>query len=148
MRILKSLGAVVCALATLAVLATATPARAEEPHYLQALTDLRTARDYLQYDTGVYASERHRAIDEINKAIEEIKHAAWDDGKNTKFSGPGNAPNGWAPLHYGLNALIAARHDVSVGVESPQNTGLRGRAELHIGAALDIVSSLLHAGAA
>jgi hypothetical protein len=99
MRILKSLGVAVCTFMALAVFAAATPAQAQEPHYLHALSDLRTARDYIQYDRGQFHGERHHAVEEINKAIEEIKHAAWDDGKNTQFAPPAQGvTTGWAPI--------------------------------------------------
>jgi hypothetical protein len=147
MRTLKSLMSLICALAAVAVFATATPARAQqEPHYLQALTELRTARDYFSYDIGKYGPERHHIVVEINKAIDEIKRAAWDDGKNTKFAGPGQAANGWAPMHYGFNALKAARNHVVQGVDTPQNTGLRERALQHIDQAQVTVDQLLGYG--
>lgn len=148
MRILKTLTATICALAAVAIFATATPARAQqEPHYLQALTELRTARDYFQYDIKRYGAERHHIVEEINKAIDEVKHAAWDDGKNTKFAGPGDAPNGWAPIHYGYNSLKAARKYVAMGIDTPQNEGLRDRALHHIDEAQITVDQLLRQGA-
>lgn len=148
MRTTQKLMAFISALAAIAVFTTATPAKAQEPHYLQALSDLRTARDYCQYDTGRYKAERRHAVDEINKAIDEIKHAAWDDGKNTRFAPPAaGATNGWAPLHYGYNALNAAQDKVSHGVDTPQNQGLRERAIAHISEALHTVGLLLRSGA-
>jgi len=147
MRILKSLGVTVCALMTLAVFMTATPARAQEPHYLHALSDLRTARDYIQFDRGQFNGERRHAVDEINKAIEEIKHAAWDDGKNTQFAPPAQGvTTGWAPIHHAIHWLAQAKGDVAQGVDTPQNQGLRGRALFHITRALEITNNLRAAG--
>ena len=147
MRTLKSLTSLICALAAVAVVATATPAKAQqEPHYLQALVELRTARDYFQYDSGKYGKQRAHIVDEINKAIAEVKHAAWDDGKNTKFAGPGQANGTWAPVHYGANALTNARKFVSQGVDPPQNQGLRIRALQHIDEAQLTVNELLQYG--
>jgi hypothetical protein len=54
------------------------------PAYLHALSDLRDARAYLERwspDERVDAKEQ-RAIDEIDAAIGEVKHASIDDGKN------------------------------------------------------------------
>jgi hypothetical protein len=146
MRILKSFGAAVCALATLAVLAIATPAQAQEPHYLQALSDLRTARDYVQFDhRDGFGKQRHDAVDEINKAIDEIKHAAWDDGKNTRFAPPATGvTDPWAPMHQAKNWLDAAVTHVQQGVDTPENQGLRARAFHHIWAAHQIVQGVLN----
>jgi hypothetical protein len=146
MRILKSFGAMVCALATLAVLATATPAQAQEPHYLHALSDLRTARDYIQFDHREgFGRQRHEAVEEINKAIAEIKHAAWDDGKNTQFAPPAQGvTDPWAPLHEAVKWLDRAQGDTRQGVDLPQNTGLRDRAIGHIAAAHQILVDIIH----
>jgi hypothetical protein len=134
MRILKRIGAAACALMALAFLAAATPAQAQEPHYLHALSDLRTARDYIEFDhRPMFKGERHHAVDEINKAIEEIKHAAWDDGKNTQFAPPAQGvTDPWAPLHQAIHWLDEAHARVSEGVDQPANHGLRDRAIFHI----------------
>jgi hypothetical protein len=147
MRILKSLGVTACALAALAVFTVATPAQTQEPHYLHALSNLRTARDYIQFDRGQFHGERHRAVEEINKAIEEIKHAAWDDGKNTQFAPPAQGvTTGWAPIHQAEHWLAAAKGDVARGVDTPQNQGLRERALFHITEAVHILNNLVASG--
>ena len=53
------------------------------PAYLHALTDLRHARAHLGQlaPTDHMDNEEQHAIEEIDKAIWEIKHAAIDDGK-------------------------------------------------------------------
>jgi type VI protein secretion system component VasF len=147
MRTVKSLMAAVCALMALAFFATATPATAQEPHYLQALSDLRTARDYIQFDQGRFKGGRRHAVDEINKAIEEIKHAAWDDGKNTQFAPPAQGvTTGWAPLRQAAKWLHQAKGHVAEGVDTPQNAGLRDRAMLHVDEAQRTIYSLVQAG--
>jgi hypothetical protein len=149
MRIVKSLAAVFCTLMIVAAFATATPAKAQqEPHYLQSLSELRSARDYIQYDKGApYGKERHAAVDEINKAIDEIKHAAWDDGKNTQFAPPTHGVNqGWAPIHEATKWLIAARTHVLMGVDTPENAGLRDRIVLHVNEAIRLMNGLQQAG--
>jgi hypothetical protein len=125
----------------------AAPAQAQEPHYLHALSDLRTARDYIQFDKGRYGGDRHLAVEEINKAIDEIKHAAWDDGKNTQFAPPAQGvTTGWAPMHQAVNWMVRARTDVAEGIDTPQNQGLRDRALFHIKRALEMVNNLIQAG--
>lgn len=134
MRSLKNFPKVLFGLALVACLTLARPASAQEPHYLHALADLRTARDYIQFDRGAPGGDvRHHAVEEINKAIDEIKHAAWDDGKNTQFAPPAQGvTTGWAPLHQAESWMQRAKGDVEQGVDMPQNMGLRERAIGHI----------------
>jgi len=145
MRVLKSLAAAVCAVTALVVLAAATPARAQEPHYLRGLADLRTARDYIKFVRGgEYLAERRHAVAEINSAIDEVKHAAWDDGKNTRFAPPDQGvTDPWRPLREAQNALHEAHRNVAEGVDRPENAGLRDRAILHIEEAERTVSNIL-----
>lgn len=148
MRILKSVGTAICVLMALGVLATATPAQAQEPHYLQALSELRTARDYIQYDRGQFDGARHHAVDEINKAIDEIKHAAWDDGKNTAFAPPDRGvTTGWAPIHQAQHFIGLAKGHVAEGIDTPQNNGLRDRIMLHVNEARVTIQRILDTGA-
>jgi hypothetical protein len=149
MRIMKSWALPICAALGMMVLAS-IPAKAQDnlPHYLKALQDLRTTRDYLNFDTGQNKNERKTAIDEINHAIDEIKHAAWDDGKNTKYAGPGQGASGkWAPEHYAYSWINDAIHDVSYGSDLPQNQGVRDRALAHMQAARRMISDMIGHGA-
>jgi hypothetical protein len=134
MRILKSLGAAVCGLWAVVLIATATPMHAQAPSYLQALSDLRTARDYIQSDHRPQFEEpRRHAVDEINKAIEEIKHAAWDDGKNTKYAPPsGGVTDPWMPMRAAADWLGDALKQVNSTPDQPANQGLQQRATMHI----------------
>jgi hypothetical protein len=149
MRILKNLGAVGCALAALTLVATATPARAQNqyntPHYLEGLADLRTARDYIQSDNRPqFDRDRHHAVDEINRAIDEIKHAAWDDGKNTKYAPPA-APltDPWQPLRMANNWLAEAIKQID-DIPDQQNQGLQQRAVVHIVEARRAVGNVIN----
>lgn len=148
MRKAKGLYAAISGLALFTIFAVASPARAQEPHYLHALSELRTARDYIQFDRGAPGGDvRHHAVEEINKAIDEIKHAAWDDGKNTQFAPPAQGvTSGWAPLHQAESWLQHAKHDVEQGVDNPQNMGLRDRAIQHISEAERHLHRLIESG--
>jgi hypothetical protein len=134
MKTVRSLFAAISALAFVAYLGSTTPAQAQGPHYLEALSDLRTARDYIQSDhRHDFEHERHHAVDEINKAIDEIKHAAWDDGKNTKWAPPARPDSDpWHPMREGVRWLDTARSHVMAGPDRPENQGLRERAVMHI----------------
>jgi tetratricopeptide (TPR) repeat protein len=137
------------AVMTLALAAT-SPSWADNPGhhpaYLHALSDLRDARAHLQHlsSEGVI-DEELRSIDQIDKAIGEIKRAAIEDGKNiedhvaidTGLSRSGR-------LHKALELLDKARHDAS-GEEDQANTqGLQLRVIAHIDAAHHLVEQAIH----
>jgi len=136
MRILKLLPS--AALALLALLFLAPAAHAQEPAYLHALSDLRSARAFLQYDTRpAWIGHRDHAIEQIDKAINDIKIAAMDDGKNPWHTPPpqSGGSEGW-PIHSAVKLLKEARHDVDHGFDRPANRGLRERSVEHIDHAL------------
>src|SRR5512140_867828 len=59
------------------------PPPAKHPAYLHALTDLRTARAFLERPANIVVKwDEKRAIKEIDDAIHQIKEAAIDDGKD------------------------------------------------------------------
>ena len=114
------------------------------PAYLHALDDLRGARAFLadHWQWGPVKHDDQAAIREIDAAIDEIKHAAIDDGKSL---------NDHPPIDTGLsphdrfrkaNELLAAAHrDLDHAEDVPQSRGLRDRAIGHIDAAHQIVDA-------
>ncbi len=144
MTIVKKMFGVVCML--MALTAFAASAHAQDQHFLAALSDLRTARDYLQYDKGQFGPERHHAIDEINRALDEVKRAAWDDGIQTRFAPPDHAHGTWDPLHEARKWLGAAKGHISEGADTPQTPGMRDRTLHHIDDAVLILNRLIEAG--
>jgi hypothetical protein len=148
MRVWKMLTAAGFGLLAMVLMGTGPAAQAQQPPaYLHALSDLRTARDYIQFDQRPqFGGERHHALDEINKAIAEIKRAAWDDGKNTEFAPPSKGvSDGFAPMHEALRWLDAARNHVMSGQEQPANQGLRERALMHIDEAHHAIDTIVRA---
>lgn len=104
------------------------------PGYLHALSDLRYARALLEHgEWGRVGPDRERAIGEIDRAIEELRRAAMDDGKN-----PDEHPRiepGWAPrdrLHRAEEALGRAREAISREEDNPAAREWRNRAFRHI----------------
>ena len=97
-----------------------------------------SSRAYLQQDTrreGDHA--RAHAIDQIDHAIDDIKVAARDDGKNPWHTPPPQSGgNPGAPLHSAVKLLREARGDVDHGRDRPENHGLRERSVDHIDKAL------------
>jgi hypothetical protein len=104
------------------------------PAYLHALSDLRLARAYLDQIAWppVQRDEEH-AIREIDAAINEIKRASIDDGKNLEDHPAIDArlrPDG--RFRKALELLDKAHNDTARAEDVPQARGMRDRAVHHI----------------
>src|ERR1700691_332192 len=116
------------------------------PAYLHALTDLRHARAHLENlaPTHHMDKEEQHAMDEIDKAIWEIKNAAIDDGKNVNDHPPVDAQMDRAGrYHRTLELLDKAHNDIAREEDDPAVRGLRDRALHHIDEAHRIVDHLI-----
>ena len=104
------------------------------PAYLHALSDLRLARAYLDQIAWppVQRDEVH-AIREIDAAINEIKMASIDDGKNLQDHPPIDVnmrPDG--RFRKALELLDKAHNDTARAEDVPASRGMRDRAVMHI----------------
>jgi len=116
------------------------------PAYLHALTDLRHARAHLDKlsPSDRIDNEEQRAIDEIDKAIWEIKQAAIDDGKDLNDHPPVDASMGHrGRFHRALELLDKAHHDIDEHEDDGFAHGLRRRALQHIDEAHRIVDHMI-----
>ena len=124
-----------CAVAlVLAMGASGNTSPGKHPRYLHALSDLRVARAHLQRPDGGELREQEReAIHEIDRAIDEIKKAAIDDGKNLNDHPPVDDHMQWGGrLHRAIELLDSARRDVAKEEDDPYAQGLQARALEHI----------------
>jgi hypothetical protein len=133
----KSLLLLSLLIGAIALLPAAARADVPGPHpaYLHALSDLRAARAYLSEGWGWDAVRREdeHAIEEIDAAIREIKHAAIDNGKDVRDHQPIDTHMGWHDRFARANELLARAHrDLEHAEDVPQARGLRDRAILHI----------------
>jgi hypothetical protein len=88
--------------------------------------------------------EEEHAINEIDKAIDEIKRAAIDDGKNLNDHPPVDARMDRAGrFHRTLELLNKAHNDIDLAEDDPSVRGLRDRALHHIDEAHRIVDHLI-----
>jgi hypothetical protein len=115
------------------------------PRYLHALSDLRHARACL--DKLAMNEQRdeleQRAIEKIDDAINEIKRASIDDGKNLNDHPPIDTHLRRGDRYRkALELLDAAHRDVSLEEDDPQSQGLQGRIIAHIDQAHRIVEKL------
>jgi hypothetical protein len=117
-----------------AALSAAPEPPRDHPAYLHALTDLRHARAHLERpDGGELREQEKKAIHEIDEAINEIKKAAIDDGKNLNDHPPVDRQMDWSGrLHRALELVNKAHQDVSQEEDNGFAQGLQARAILHI----------------
>lgn len=114
--------------------ATAQMLPGRHPGYLHALTDLRTARWLLYHQPGdqkVYADE-DVAIQEIDAAINEIKRASIDDGKNLEDHPQVDVREHGSRLLRAIETLKKAHHDIDEEEDNPEVREVRHRASEHI----------------
>ena len=141
-------------LATLALAAsfTALSANAADlpghhPAYLHALTDLRDARWNLEHrpgDTAV-SSQEDVAIVETDRAIQEAKVAAAEDGKNLGDHPHEDANiNRAGRLHHALELLQKAKNDVAREEDNPETRDLRNRIVQHTDLAIEATRHAIH----
>jgi hypothetical protein len=145
---MKSLKTGLGSLFAVLALALALPLTAQadqpgkHPAYLHALTDLRNARANLEKRPGdrqVQWDEKV-AISEIDAAINEIKKASIDDGKDLKDHPPVDfTKDYWGRLHEASRALHAAHGDVKQEEDNDYTRGLQHRAIVHIDGATNFV---------
>lgn len=118
----------------------------KHPAYLHALTDLRHARAHLDKLTPsdrVDDEETH-AIREIDAAINEIKKASIDDGKDLNDHPPVDVQmDKKGRYHRTIELLDRARHDIAEKEDDQFAHGLRHRALQHIDEAHHIVDKLI-----
>ena len=127
--------ALVAAVLALAFACSATTSSAQEhPAYLHALTDLRHARAHLERpDHGELREQEKKAIHEIDDAINEIKKASIDDGKDLYDHPPVDAHLDWpGRLHRAVELLDKAHNDVAREEDNRFAQGLQERALIHI----------------
>jgi hypothetical protein len=120
-------------------------AQGKHPAYLHALTDLRHARAHLQRpDGGALREEEKEAIHQIDEAINEIKRASIDDGKDLDDHPPVDAGmDRTGRLHRAKELLEKARQDISHQEDNGFAQGLQQRAFGHIDRAIHEVNDAI-----
>ena len=136
---MKSLARLIpVALATLLSLSAFADLPGKHPGYLHALTDLRTARWFLEHQAGdakVYGDE-DVSITEIDRAIAEIKKASIDDGKDLHDHPKVDVHEHGSRLLKAIETLKKAHDDIDHEEDNPEVRGLRHAALEHIDHAL------------
>jgi hypothetical protein len=111
----------------------------EHPAYLHALTDLRHARAHLQRPDG------GELRDQEKHAINEIKKASIDDGKDINDHPAVDAGLDWrGRLHRALELVNKAHNDVAQEEDNSFAQGLQQRALEHIDKAHHHIEEAIH----
>ena len=116
------------------------------PAYLHALVDLRAARWMIEHRPGSWTRTAYEieAVKQIDAAINEIKMASIDDGKNIEeHVAVDEKPDLAGRLHDALQYLQKARADVNQEEDSGFAKGLQKRAFLNIDAAIKSVRAAI-----
>ena len=126
--------------------ATAQPGQGHHPGYLHALSDLRAARAHLQRpDGGELREQEKKAIHELSDAIDDIKKAAIDDGKDINYQPPIDVHLDWrGRLRKAIELIDKAHTDVAREEDNKFAQGLQQRALEHIDKAHHHVEEAIH----
>jgi hypothetical protein len=109
------------------------------PAYLHALSDLRAARWLIEHRPGDWAqtADEGESVRQIDAAINDIKKAAFDDGRNINDHPPlDEQPDHRGRIHQALQFLNKARSDIAREEDNAYADGLRDRAIGHIDGAI------------
>ena len=123
------------------------PPAPHHPAYLHALTDLREARWNLEHRPGdaAVSTQEDVAIVETDRAINDAKTAAMEDGKNVYQHPPEDAKiDRRGRLHHANELLRKARKDVAEGESNPNAVELRNRVIGHIDLAIQATDRAIH----
>jgi hypothetical protein len=142
---------VACAIALLFALSPKQNfAQGKHPAYLHALSDLRAARAHLErHDGGELRHKEKEAIRAIDDAINEIKKASIDDGKDLNDHPPVDAGLDYTGrLHRAKQLLEKAHQDIAHEEDNSFAQGLQQRAFGHIDRAIHEVDECIRVVAA
>jgi hypothetical protein len=138
----------VCSGTTRANAAGGVNAFDQHPYYLHALSDLRAARWMIEHRPGnwVQTQDEIEAVHRIDAAINEIKKASIEDGKNLEdHPSVDELADHSGRLHKALDFLRKARKDISHDEDNVFAQGLQARAYGHIDGAIGAVKRAIHA---
>ena len=129
--------------ATLAV-CVAVPALADEygkhPFYLHAISDLQAAKWQMEHrrpEDPQISGDEMIVRDEIQAALGDLQHAAWQDGKAMNWNPPPDAPlPREGRLHAAVDLLRKAHADVAREEDDPRSRPFQQRGLSHVDAAL------------
>jgi predicted RNase H-like HicB family nuclease len=121
----------------------------DHPSYLHALSDLRAARWMIDHRPGNWQQNiaEKEAVTQIDQAIDVIKKASIDDGKDINdHPAVDEKPDHAGRLQSAADFLEKARSDVNQEEDNAFANGLKGQSFRHISQALTWTKHALDAG--
>jgi len=146
MSLLKTLCCVFLLL-SVSIISKANSPKGDHPYYLHALSDLRAARWMIEHRPGNWdrTVDEIEAVKQINAAIDEIKKASIDDGKDIQDHPKVDERNDHdGRLHEAVDFLKKAREDISHDEDNKFAQGLQDRAYMHIDNAIHATKRAIH----
>jgi hypothetical protein len=119
----------------------------KHPYYLHSLSDLRAARWLIEHRPGdaKVSADEDVAIARIDETINEIKHAAIDDGKDIHDHPPVDEKlDHKGRLHRADELLNKVHSDIAREEDDPLTRGLRNRAVHHLDEAIHATRKAIH----
>lgn len=118
------------------------PPPSSHASYLHAISDLRHARALLwRQDWRDVMRDQRAAIDEIDRAIDEAKRAAIDDGRNINDHPPVDARSGWeGRFRQAMTLLDSAERDLSREEDNRRAAAWRSASLGHVQRAKELVA--------
>lgn len=120
----------------------------QHPYYLHALSDLRAARWLIEHRPGnpAVSNDESAAIAYIDATINEIKHAAINDGKDIDNHQPVDDQLDYQGRLRRADDLLRKVHsDIAREEDDPSTRGLRDRAVRHLDDAINATDAALKA---
>lgn len=121
------------------------PRPVRHPNYLQALSDLRLARAYLNRGEVVFpdlSGPQVAAMSQVDGAIDALWRASIRDGRDPRYAPPIDANLGRGNLfHKVMDLLNSARANCAREEDDVQTRGLRANAIGHIDNARNIIAN-------
>lgn len=125
----------------------APPPRAHHPAYLHALSDLRAARWLIEHRPGdwVQTADEMEAVRQIDAGINDLKQAAYTDGKNLNDHPPlDERADHPGRIHEAIQFLHKARADISSEEDNGNAQAWRNQAIGHIDASINAARRVFH----
>ena len=122
------------------------PMAAHHPAYLKAMSELRAARWLINHRPGDYQMtvNENEAVRQIDAAINDLRQAAYDDGKN-----PNDKPqveeiiDPRGRLRAALDHLGRARAEIAREEDNAYASGLRNRSIGHVDGAIGSIHNAI-----
>jgi hypothetical protein len=117
------------------------------PHYDAAIYDLRSARAILDHEAEYTAiAAQYDAIQDIDRAVLEMKHAAVDTAEEVEPPlGPAANLDYPGRLHRARDLVVAARFELRFKEDNPNAVEYRDRARHEVDGVLDAIDRTIRA---